>query len=181
MRVAISGTGIAGTTLAYWLRGAGHDPVLFEKAPALRTGGYVIDFWGLGYEIAERMGLMPTLRARGYFMERMRLVDGDGRANAAVDLTQMREMLDDRFVSLARADLVSSLFRACDGIPAHFGVGFTALEQDAGGVVAELSTGQRERFDLVVGVKAVSIRFFAKRFLAGSLHDDLALLDYLHA
>ena len=25
-----------------------------ERALALRTGGYVIDFWGLGYDIAER-------------------------------------------------------------------------------------------------------------------------------
>ena len=26
----------------------------------LRAGGYVIDFWGLGYDIAERMGLKGT-------------------------------------------------------------------------------------------------------------------------
>ena len=57
MRVAINGIGVAGPALAYWLREFGHEPVLFEKAPALRTGGYLIDFWGLGYEIAERMGL----------------------------------------------------------------------------------------------------------------------------
>lgn len=51
MRIAINGTGVAGPTLAYWLRRFGHEPILFEKAPALRTGGYVIDFWGLGFEI----------------------------------------------------------------------------------------------------------------------------------
>jgi len=62
MRVAINGTGVAGPTLAYWLRRFGHEPILFEKAPALRTGGYLIDFWGVGYEIAERMGLIPSLR-----------------------------------------------------------------------------------------------------------------------
>lgn len=47
MRVAITGVGIAGPTLAYWLRRTGHDPVLFERAPAARTGGYLIDFWGV--------------------------------------------------------------------------------------------------------------------------------------
>ena len=46
MSVAINGAGVAGPTLAYWLRRFGHEPVLFEKAPALRTGGYLIDFWG---------------------------------------------------------------------------------------------------------------------------------------
>ena len=60
MRVAINGMGIAGPTLAYWLRRWGHDPVLFERSPAVRSGGYLIDFWGLGYEIADRMGILPT-------------------------------------------------------------------------------------------------------------------------
>ena len=54
--VLISGAGIAGPTLAYWLKAAGFEPTLIERRPALRTGGYVIDFWGLGYDIAERMG-----------------------------------------------------------------------------------------------------------------------------
>jgi 2-polyprenyl-6-methoxyphenol hydroxylase-like FAD-dependent oxidoreductase len=65
MRVAINGMGIAGPTLAYWLRRTGHEPVLFERAPAVRTGGYLIDSWGLGYEIADRMGIIATLRDRG--------------------------------------------------------------------------------------------------------------------
>ena len=136
---------------AYWLRRFGHEPVLFEKAPALRTGGYLIDFWGLGYEIAERMGLVPILRERCYEMERMRMVDGDGREEATVNLTPMREVLQGRFISLARADLVAALFGACDGIPAHFGVSVTAIDQAAKGVVVTLSDGRRERFDLVVG------------------------------
>ena len=52
--ILISGAGIAGPTLAFWLKAAGFEPTLIERAPALRTGGYVIDFWGLGYDIAER-------------------------------------------------------------------------------------------------------------------------------
>lgn len=151
MRVAINGAGVAGPTLAYWLRHFGHEPVLFEKAPAPRTGGYLIDFWGLGYEIADRMGLVPVLRERCYEMQRMRMVDGDGGEEATLDLTPIRELLDGRFISLARADLAAALFGACDGIPAHFGVGVTAIEQDGKGVVATLSDGRRECFDLVVG------------------------------
>jgi 2-polyprenyl-6-methoxyphenol hydroxylase-like FAD-dependent oxidoreductase len=42
--VLISGAGIAGPTLAYWLRAGGYEPTLVERAPALRHGGYVIDF-----------------------------------------------------------------------------------------------------------------------------------------
>jgi 2-polyprenyl-6-methoxyphenol hydroxylase-like FAD-dependent oxidoreductase len=48
MRVAINGIGVAGPTLAYWLRRFGHAPVLFEESAVVRTGGFLIDFWGLG-------------------------------------------------------------------------------------------------------------------------------------
>jgi 2-polyprenyl-6-methoxyphenol hydroxylase-like FAD-dependent oxidoreductase len=151
MRVAINGIGVAGPTLAYWLREYGHEPVLFEKAPALRRGGYVIDFWGLGYEIAERMGLLPSLRDRGYEMERLKMVDGRGREEVAVDMGPMREALGGRFISLARSDLAASLFGACGGVPARFGVWVTGIEQDQDGVVVTLSDGGMERFDLVIG------------------------------
>jgi 2-polyprenyl-6-methoxyphenol hydroxylase-like FAD-dependent oxidoreductase len=53
--VLISRAGIAGPTLAFWLRAASFEPTLVERTPALRAGGYVTDFWGLGYDIAERM------------------------------------------------------------------------------------------------------------------------------
>ena len=49
MKVLISGAGIAGPTLAYWLARYGFQPTIVEKAPHLRTGGYIIDFWGLGF------------------------------------------------------------------------------------------------------------------------------------
>jgi 2-polyprenyl-6-methoxyphenol hydroxylase-like FAD-dependent oxidoreductase len=43
--VLISGAGIAGPTLAYWLLEWGWRPTLVERSPRLRGGGYVIDFW----------------------------------------------------------------------------------------------------------------------------------------
>ena len=61
MNVLISGVGIAGPTLAFWLEKYGFASTLVENAPALRASGYVIDFWGLGYDIAEKMGLLPDI------------------------------------------------------------------------------------------------------------------------
>jgi len=151
MRVAINGIGIAGPTLAYWLRAVGHDPVLFERAPALRTGGYMIDFWGLGYEIADRMGILPALEERSYRMKRLRMVDAAGREEAGLDLEPMRELLHGRFISLARSDLSAAIFGACDGVAARFGQSIGAIEQLDDGVLATFTDGQRERFDLVVG------------------------------
>lgn len=43
MRVVISGCGIAGTALAWWLGNLGHEVTLVERAPGLRTGGGVLN------------------------------------------------------------------------------------------------------------------------------------------
>jgi 2-polyprenyl-6-methoxyphenol hydroxylase-like FAD-dependent oxidoreductase len=99
MRFAINGAGIAGPTLAYWLRRFGHEPVLFEKAPHLRSGGYLIDSWGLGYELAERMGIISLVLDRSYRMKRMSMVDGNGAEVAGLELAPVRDRLEGRFVS----------------------------------------------------------------------------------
>ena len=65
MKVLISGAGIAGPTLAYWLAHYGFEPTIVEKAPTLRTGGYIIDFWGAGFDVADRMGLLPEVYQQG--------------------------------------------------------------------------------------------------------------------
>ena len=57
--VLISGIGVAGPALAYWLTLYGFKTTLVEKAEHLRTGGYVIDFWGRGFDVAEKMGILP--------------------------------------------------------------------------------------------------------------------------
>jgi 2-polyprenyl-6-methoxyphenol hydroxylase-like FAD-dependent oxidoreductase len=151
VKVAINGIGVAGPTLAYWLRRMGHEPVLFEKAAALRQGGYLIDFWGLGYTLSERMGLLPILRQRGYEMQRMRMVNRHGREQAGVNLAPMREALHGRFITIPRAVLIEALFGACEGIPAHFGVSIVGIQHEGDRSIATLSDGRREHFDLIVG------------------------------
>ena len=64
MRIAINGCGVAGPALAWWLREFGFELVLFESAPELRTGGYIVEFWGTGYDVAER-GRLPRARHAG--------------------------------------------------------------------------------------------------------------------
>ena len=151
MRVGINGIGVAGPALAYWLDRFGHEPVLFETAPALRTGGYVIDYWGLGYDLAERMGIVGELRQRGYFIHRLEMVDAAGRSTATLRVDPLRDAMGDRFVSVARSDLSAAVFAACADVPSNFGVSIDAVAQDPDGVDVTLSDGRTDRFDVVVG------------------------------
>ncbi|GAA1798442.1 FAD-binding domain [Agromyces neolithicus] len=164
MRIGINGIGVAGPALAYWLDRLGHEPVLFEKAPALRTGGYVIDYWGLGYDLAERMGILGELRERGYFIHSLVTVDAAGRSTATLRVDPLREAMGDRFVSIARSDLSAAVFAACTDVPANFGVSIDAVAQDPDGVDATMSNGRTERFDVVVGADGLHSRIRALEF-----------------
>lgn len=58
MNVLISGAGVAGPALAYWLRHYGFTPTVVERAPALRTGGHAVDFRGRAHlSVLDKMGV----------------------------------------------------------------------------------------------------------------------------
>jgi 2-polyprenyl-6-methoxyphenol hydroxylase-like FAD-dependent oxidoreductase len=154
--VLIAGAGIAGPTLAYWLLRAGMKPTLIEAAPALRTGGYMIDFWGLGFEVAERMGLEVALRERGYDMTEARFVDEGGHTRARLPVEVLRRAVGERYVSILRGDLAAEIFATVDGrIETLFGDEVAGLTQDATGVDVLLAQGGPRRFDLVIGAEGV--------------------------
>jgi 2-polyprenyl-6-methoxyphenol hydroxylase-like FAD-dependent oxidoreductase len=150
--VLISGAGIAGPTLAYWLNRAGFEPTIIEHAPALRTGGYVIDFWGLGYDIAERMGLLSQLDRIGYHMQELRLVDDQGKRIAGFGTRVLRELTGGRFVTLARSDLSRLLFETVrDKAEVMFGDEIVGLREDIDGVEVQFRHATARRYDLVIG------------------------------
>ena len=49
----VCGAGIAGLTVAWWLDRDGWDVLLVERASGLRDEGYLVDFFGAGYDVAE--------------------------------------------------------------------------------------------------------------------------------
>ncbi|MGH8879713.1 MAG: NAD(P)-binding protein, partial [Stackebrandtia sp.] len=85
MRILISGGGVAGLTLAYWLHRHGYTPVVVEHAPRGSGGGYGIDFHGTGYEIASRMGIVDVLAAEQLPVDSVVFVDSAGRPTARLD------------------------------------------------------------------------------------------------
>lgn len=150
--VLISGAGIAGPTLAFWLKAAGFEPTLVEHAPALRTGGYVIDFWGLGYEIAERMGLGRDINRVGYHIREMRIVDDRGERVAGFGTQVFRELTGGRFVTLGRSDLSRLLFEKIKGTTeVIFGDEVVGLQEHTDCVQIQFKHVGERRFDLAIG------------------------------
>jgi len=150
--VLISGAGIAGPTLAFWLKKAGFEPTVVEHAPVLRKGGYVIDFWGVGYDIAERMGLSGEINRFGYQMREMRIVDSQGQRITGFGTRVFRELTGGRFVTLGRADLSRLLFEKIkDTTEVIFGDEIVELQEGADGVWIKFKHASQRKFDLIVG------------------------------
>jgi len=151
-RVLISGAGIAGCCLAWWLERYDYEVTLVEQAPEPRRGGYVIDFWGLGHEVAQRMGVLDALKAHDLAIREMRIVDGKGRRVSGIDQSALRDMTGGRMMSLSRSALALVLFDAVkDRVAARFGDSIAALHQDGGGVDVRFHSGDMARYDLVFG------------------------------
>ena len=152
MRILISGAGVAGPTLAWWLFRHGFTPTLVESAPRLRTGGYVIDFWGAGFEIANRMGMLPSIRPHGYLVREVRVVDNRGRTAASLPTRAFFKMTQGQFLSIPRGDLAACIYAALDGkVETLFGDRVVRLEQSDSGVDVGFASRPARHFDLVVG------------------------------
>jgi 2-polyprenyl-6-methoxyphenol hydroxylase-like FAD-dependent oxidoreductase len=150
--VLISGAGIAGPTLAFWLKAAGFEPTLVERSPAPRAGGYVIDFWGLGYDIGERMGLIGAIARGGYRAQELRIVDDAGRRVAGFGTRVFEELTGGRYVTLERSLLSRLLYEKVEGrVETIFGDEIVALREQQDGVVVELKQAGARRFDLLIG------------------------------
>lgn len=152
LRIAISGAGIAGSTLAHWLHRTGQRPTLIEKAPELRTGGYLIDFWGVGYQVAERMGLAGTLHALGYHVQAVRIVDHCGRTISGFSTDVFRRLTHGRSTSLPRGALAAAIYCTIESsVETIFGDHIVALDEHPAGIGVTLASGVTREFDLVIG------------------------------
>jgi 2-polyprenyl-6-methoxyphenol hydroxylase-like FAD-dependent oxidoreductase len=152
MIVLISGIGIAGPTLAYWLSVYGVESTLVERAPQLRTSGYAIDFWGLGFDIAERMGIIADIRRDGYQIGEMRIVNARGRRVGGFNVDVFRAATNDRYVTIPRSDLAKNIFRKVEtSCETMFGDSIREISQSPDGVNVSFEHAPPRRFDLVIG------------------------------
>jgi len=152
MKILISGGGVAGPTLAYWLARYGFQPTIIEKAPQLRTAGYIVDFWGAGMDVAGCMGLIPEIRRKGYVVQEVRVVNRSGKRVAGFSPEVFARATQGGFVSLPRGDLAASIFSTVEGkIEAIFGDSIARIQQESGCVRVAFERGPEREFDLVVG------------------------------
>jgi 2-polyprenyl-6-methoxyphenol hydroxylase-like FAD-dependent oxidoreductase len=150
--VLISGAGVAGPTVAYWLARYGFRPTVVERAAGLRSSGSPVDVRGPAVTVAEQMGVMERLRQARTDVTAMSFVNRSGRQVGRVNTRALQRATDSREVELTRTDLAAILYQASrDSAKYVFDDTMTALSQDDGGVNVTFEKTAPRRFGLVIG------------------------------
>ncbi|TAM70738.1 MAG: FAD-binding domain [Microbacteriaceae bacterium] len=158
MKVLIVGAGIAGPTLAFWLNKSGHEVTIVEHAPELRSGGYLIDFWGAGFDVAQRMGIVSELRTRGYVFTEARAIDRNGRKIASFNPEAVIES-NNRYLSIPRTDLAAVIYDSLGGaVELMLMDTVRDLADDGEHVRVTFESGSARDFDLVIGADGLHSR-----------------------
>lgn len=148
----ISGAGVAGSTLAYWLSRGGFEVTVVERAAGQRSSGNPVDVKGPAVAVAQQMGIMPQLQAARSQVSQMTFVNASGKKVARLGLRAFRSGAGDLEVEIPRADLASILLTAArDGVEFLWGDTITGLANRDDGVDVTFETSSARRFDIVVG------------------------------
>jgi len=175
--ILVSGAGVVGPTLAYWLAKWGFRPTLVERAPALRTGGYLLDFSGAGYDVAQRMNLWQELSRHAVPISETRMVGPDGGIKQRIDMRHTLGSSQDRYVTIARSDLAKVVYSALGGgVETLFGDRVLSLRQDEAGIEVDFEHSASRRFDLVIGCDGLHSGI--RRLAFGDEHAFIRYLGY---
>ena len=151
LKVLISGAGIAGPCLAYWLARTRLDASIkiIERSPSPRVTGQSIDIHGPAIEIVKGMQLDEAVRSRHTTEEGTRFLDSSGKVfaqfNAGQTFTAEYEIL--------RGDLAALFLEATKGfgnIQYIYGDSVESLAQTDKDVNVTFTGGSKDTFDLVV-------------------------------
>lgn len=160
MRALVVGAGIAGLTVAGELASRGHDVTLCERELSPPSADHLVDLCGAGFDVAERLGLLPALEQARHAIARLVLLDGRGRARGEIDYRRVRDAaFAGRQLHVLRSDLVAVLLaRLPPAVEIRFGTSPQEIEHDGQQVGVALSDRTREHYDVVVGADGVHSR-----------------------
>ncbi|MGV9364766.1 FAD-dependent monooxygenase [Amycolatopsis sp. NPDC003731] len=149
--ILISGAGVAGPALAWWLHHHGFQATVVERAPSLREGGYKVDIRGVAVDVVRRMGLLERVHAASTDMRGAAFVNKRGKQIATLDADTFGFRHGDD-TEILRGDLARILHDATRSHTEYvFGDWITGLDQGPDGVEVTFAHGEPRRFDLVVG------------------------------
>lgn len=154
MKVLISGAGITGNALAYWLSKLGHDVTVIERYPELRTTGLQVDLRGPGVEVLKLMGLDQAFRAKAVPEQGFSVVDSSNRRRAFFGVNNSGKGVQSFTTEyeIMRGDLCRIMYDVIkDKVNFLFGISIDSFKQKNDGVEVHFTDGNTDHFDFLVG------------------------------
>jgi 2-polyprenyl-6-methoxyphenol hydroxylase-like FAD-dependent oxidoreductase len=154
--VLISGAGIAGPVLAWWLVRYGFRPVIIERWPQLRSGGQNIDISGAAQEIVAKMGLEKDIKAANTGEQGLRFVDHKYKIKAQFPVGKSKNSRGTKELEILRGDLAGILYNnTCQDIEYIFGDEITNIHDDGNKAIVSFLKRADQEFDIVVAADGV--------------------------
>lgn len=173
MRVLISGAGVAGPTLAWFLTKARAHVTVVEKAPTLLPHGQNIDINHSAVTVAKKMGLMDQIRELNTTEKGTQFIDTKGRPFAPFPVKQGSTASFTSEFEILRGDLSKVLY---DATKNHGNIEYlfnttikNVISNDEKSVKVELSNGEVQEFDLLVAADGQWSRVRKQCFPAESI------------
>jgi 2-polyprenyl-6-methoxyphenol hydroxylase-like FAD-dependent oxidoreductase len=159
LKVLISGAGIAGPCLAYWLARTrlNLSITILERSPVPRITGQSIDIRGRAVGIIKEMDLEEAIRARTTTEEGTKLLDSKGKEIAYFGMGDVFTA-DYEILRGDLADLFMEATKKFDNIEYKYGDYVDSLEQTEKGVEVTFAGGGKNTFDLIVGADGSTSR-----------------------
>lgn len=166
LRVLISGAGIAGPVLAFFLARAGVQVTIVEKSTVLRAGGQNVDVRGVGWQVIRRMGLEAAVLRKTTQEEGVAFVDSANRRWAEFPVSGDGVSIMTAEVEIMRGDLAEILYEATrEDVRYVFGRSISGIEERFNEVCVSFknedsssSHQDEECFDLVVAADGLGSR-----------------------
>lgn len=109
-KILISGAGVGGLTLAYFLKQKGFEPIIIEKTSSLRDGGYMIDFFSSGISVAEKMGIIDQLKEKDHSSNIIIQQNEKGKEQFILNMSGFRASVKGKLFNFLRTDLIDVLY-----------------------------------------------------------------------
>jgi 2-polyprenyl-6-methoxyphenol hydroxylase-like FAD-dependent oxidoreductase len=104
------------------------------------------------------MNLLNALQVKSsqYPITKLTFVDRQSKPRATLDVEKFRNLLHHRYFPLMRGDLETALYESVkERVPVRFGMTINRLETLSEGIGVELSDGNCETYDLVIGADGI--------------------------
>lgn len=180
LNILISGGGIAGPCLAFWLHKTGvpaHITVI-ERAPVPRASGQAVDIRDAGVDVIKLMGLEPTIRSKTTTEEGVDFLYMDGKTKVTFPATgdEQSQSITSEY-EILRGDLAGIFYDATKenkDVEYVFDEYLAEVREEADKVRVKFANGHLPEgtYDLVVGADGMVSNTRRLVFAKGPKNDD---------